>query len=78
MPTPRWPGLPRTGCADRQGERPDGAGDPADYCVVSTHHLSHRPWDSPYVCPGHAGGAIDFLQKPVDDEDLLASHHYSA
>jgi len=25
------------------------------------------------VCPGHEGGAIDFLQKPVDDEALLAA-----
>jgi FixJ family two-component response regulator len=25
------------------------------------------------VCPGHAGGAIDFLQKPIDDEALLAA-----
>ena len=25
------------------------------------------------MCPGHEGGAVDFLQKPVDDEDLLAA-----
>ena len=25
------------------------------------------------MCPGHEGGAIDFLQKPVDDEALLAA-----
>ena len=25
------------------------------------------------MCPGHAGGAIDFLQKPIEDEALLAA-----